>query len=275
MSYILDALRRLEQDKEKARKPANPIQTVLDGGPQEQAGQRRGKKTLWPWLLAGLLLLFLAVGITFWVARTTAPEPQAVSSSMSSSPGAAAAVTPAPSRGAPAEPGKSSRTGLRTPQPYGRETARKTPAVTVPRVSPPSVSPPPGAVSSVRAPEPSSPLPPPDTPVAVPSLPEPAKPVLPLEQVRSRKPEPVATPVPAPAAREQKPPPTRLSGSAAGLRISAIVWSPNREKRFAIVNLKTVYEGDSVGGSRVMEILEDDVIFEKAGSRFSVGMGGR
>ena len=63
-----------------------------------------------------------------------------------------------------------------------------------------------------------------------------------------------------------------LSSSETGLRISAIVWSPDRGKRFAIVNLKTVYAGDSVAGARVEEILEDEVVFEKGGERFSVGM---
>ena len=41
------------------------------------------------------------------------------------------------------------------------------------------------------------------------------------------------------------------------------------------MNLKTVYAGDSVAGARVVEILENEVIFDKAGSRFSVGMRSR
>jgi len=72
-----------------------------------------------------------------------------------------------------------------------------------------------------------------------------------------------------------EPPPTRLSAGETGLRISAIVWSPNRENRFAVVNMKTVHEGDFVDDDKVLEIGQDEVVFEKAGRRFSVGVGKR
>jgi len=102
--------------------------------------------------------------------------------------------------------------------------------------------------------------------------PEPETIVEPVPPTEALEPEPAAGPetdAVMPAVPSAEP---RLSERETGIRISAIVWSPKREKRFAIVNLKTVYAGDSVAESRVVEIREEEVVFERDGERFSVGM---
>jgi len=290
MSYILDALRRLEQDK--VRVSANPIRTVLHGGGPHE-GTRPGRKRiqpLWLWLPAGFLVLLLAVGITFWVARSTAPATQ------EGRPAASVLPQPADPRGASGDAltvsGKRGAAPLPGSPADGPFAERL-----VPRVSLPPASLPAGAATSLPAPETSGSASAPDPLVAVPSLQEPVRARPAPESIAGpRQPESRVIPAPAPVAppplaREQRgggstpgsgsgsssgsAPTARLSSGETGLRISAIVWSSSPGQRFAIVNLKTVHEGDFVDDEKVVEIREDEVVFEKAGRRFSVGVGKR
>jgi type II secretory pathway component PulC len=54
------------------------------------------------------------------------------------------------------------------------------------------------------------------------------------------------------------------------IKINAIAWSRDRNQRFALVNLKTVREGDKVQGLSVVEIEEDGVVFEQGGTKYRV-----
>jgi hypothetical protein len=54
------------------------------------------------------------------------------------------------------------------------------------------------------------------------------------------------------------------------IRINAIAWSRDKSQRFALVNLKTVHEGDQVQGLSVVEIEEDGVVFEQGGTKYRV-----
>jgi hypothetical protein len=56
------------------------------------------------------------------------------------------------------------------------------------------------------------------------------------------------------------------------LRISAIAWSPDALKRFAIVNLKSVHPGDSIEGAMVSEIQSDGIVFKWQGSEYKILM---
>jgi hypothetical protein len=227
-------------------------------------------RVLWPWYPAGILILFLLVGVTFWFARSTAPVKQETGTGSLSAPpeltaGGLSMDAALAARGVP----EISRLN-------GGEAGM--PAATVPS----GTTPPPAPPAPGRAPVAALPVLPP------PSAGTPSVPGSPPEDTWMRpQPDTARAAVPVPAAVPPSPPlPTpsdrftessapRLSAGETGLRISAIVWSPNRQKRFAIVNLKTVHEGDLVDDGRVVQIREDEVIFEKAGRRFSVGMGKR
>jgi hypothetical protein len=343
MSYILDALRRLEQDKEKARKPANPLQTVLHSGPEIDLRFRKTRRPFWPWILTGLLVFLVAVGVTFWIGRITAPEMPSGSEpsvarkippvaeagsgpgSLPRERGSAVQVAealrpevgspPAASTDHPADlpPGESSavrkvppvREGFpmsgRLPGPRGSagQVAESRSGVgsrsaAVPDILPASLPrslsgdvPPPAPEDSAE----------PFASSAIADSPAEAEPA--WETLK-----PAAEPLPETPGVDREPTSSqerlepkrkrggavarteqdeieqelasvpRLTGSETGIRISAIVWSPNRDKRFAIVNMKTVHAGDPVDGNTVVEIGEDAVVFEKEGTRFSVGIHG-
>ena len=57
--------------------------------------------------------------------------------------------------------------------------------------------------------------------------------------------------------------------------INAIVWSEEEARRFAMVNLKTVREGDSVMGLLVREIRKNSIIFIFRGEAFELAFKGQ
>ena len=330
MSTILDALRRLEQDKEKAKKPTNVLHTVLHSDPDLE-GQIRtdGKRTRVGIIAAGVLVVALAIVVTFWVARSTVPGQKA--SVENSAPGGQVSTIPAGSEAvqiSSIQP-QPSRTAVpaasavvEIPETYLRSfpgtsapssdqpSSRRASAIAAPEVLPMSSSrvstssadlPSPPGITPVVAPEvlpgsasgpsaSSSGLSPsPRVPPSAGSTKEPVRTASRVQEFKGRKTKPVVPyslpkkkakkqtaahnrPVERPQKRE---PVIRTAGSEAGIRISAIVWSSNPEKRFAIVNLKTVYAGDLVGGRKVVSIREEAVVFEEFGDKFQVKMGNR
>jgi hypothetical protein len=59
------------------------------------------------------------------------------------------------------------------------------------------------------------------------------------------------------------------------IKINAIAYSGDERNRFAVVNLKTVHEGDRVEGLVVVEILENGIVFEEGGTKYRVLLGKR
>ena len=59
------------------------------------------------------------------------------------------------------------------------------------------------------------------------------------------------------------------------LKINAIAYSRDRKRRFAVINLKNVREGDQLEGLSVVAIQEDGVVFEKGGRKYRVLLGKR
>ncbi len=59
------------------------------------------------------------------------------------------------------------------------------------------------------------------------------------------------------------------------IQISAIAWSQEEDSRFAVVNLKTVREGDYVAGLEIYEIREDGIIVKDGGEKYLVLVGKR
>jgi len=75
MSYILDALRRAEADRERERGqvPGLHTQAPPGGAATPAAGPRRW----WPWAGGGLVLLLAGVGAGSWWAASSPPAPAA------------------------------------------------------------------------------------------------------------------------------------------------------------------------------------------------------
>ncbi len=59
------------------------------------------------------------------------------------------------------------------------------------------------------------------------------------------------------------------------IKINAIAYSRDERSRFAVVNLKTVHEGDRVEGLAVVEIQENGIVFEEGGTKYRVSLGKR
>lgn len=65
---------------------------------------------------------------------------------------------------------------------------------------------------------------------------------------------------------------SRVPAGFPSLKISAIVWSSDSEKRFAVVNLRSVREGDAIEGAVVSEIQNDGVVFRWQGNEYRLSM---
>jgi|YNPNPStandDraft_1061719.scaffolds.fasta_scaffold11235_4 hypothetical protein len=65
---------------------------------------------------------------------------------------------------------------------------------------------------------------------------------------------------------------SRVPAGFPSLKISAIVWSADSEKRFAVVNLRSVREGDAIEGAVVSEIQTDGVVFRWQGNDYRLSM---
>jgi len=59
------------------------------------------------------------------------------------------------------------------------------------------------------------------------------------------------------------------------IRINAIAYSGDARNRFAVVNLKTVHEGDQLEGLTLVEIQENGIVFEEGGTKYRVKLGKR
>jgi hypothetical protein len=244
MSYILDALRRLEQDKERTRRGTNPVEAVLvpdlDGPPKED------RRRFW-WLGMGVVLLAVAIATTYWITRRTL-----VFSTVEVEEGA-------------------------SPHLASLEHGDKRPAHTsIPEMA-----------SSGNRPErlapPSPTTPPPEREreeVATPSIRETAsRPIGPGSESQSpasAREDLLATPEETMAlSRERFEDEDVLPWTGEEIKINAIAWSRDSKQRFALVNLKTVHEGDQVGGLSVVEIEEDGVVFEQGGTKYRVTLSVR
>jgi hypothetical protein len=59
------------------------------------------------------------------------------------------------------------------------------------------------------------------------------------------------------------------------IKINAIAYSRDERGRFAVVNLKTVHQGDRVEGLTVVEIQENGIVFKEGGTKYRVSLGKR
>jgi hypothetical protein len=252
MSYILDALRRLEQDKEKTKRGANPMEAVLV--PDMEQAEEPERRHFW-WMGIGLVLLLTAVAATYWITRhTLGPPAEKVLE------GAVPHLSSARPEGDRLSPTPSPETETSSSRP--RSSARRRP---VPRPSRVTVSAP-GETPS------SSPF---SRPAEGTDVPVPAR------TLEGDRPALSAKPV-APPVRQERTAMSRETSAeedfqewrGSDIKINAIAYSRKEKNRFAVVNLKTVHEGDRVEDLAVVEIQEDGIIFESEGTKYRIRLGG-
>lgn len=262
MSYILDALRRLEQDKERSKKGANPMEAVLV--PDPEAGKGAGSRMPFRWVGLGVVLLAVAVGVTYWITRRTVvfstPQVQEEPSrELTSTEPREDLMARAPLPDRPASVSGSRLSG--EPRPAQTPTHTESPMQPVGiavqgRASASgdeeTVS---AAEETVLAPEEKV------------SFPEDAE-SAPEEELS--EPEDTAS-LSRDTFREE----VILPWEGEEIKINAIAWSPAKDRRFALVNLKTVHEGDQIEGLSVVAIEEDGVVFEREGTKYRVSLGRR
>ncbi len=232
MSYILDALRRLEQDKELAKRGASPMEAVLV--PDIEGVETPERMRFW-WVGAGVVLLVAAIALTYWITRHT----------------------------------------LVPPVEHAQEGTSPQFSSARPEYEPPPPAPSPTRVTSSNpgAPPSSPPLRKPAE-VAVPAPPIPveavSQPVVPTgEDTLAGRQDRAAT------SEEASEDEVFEEWRGSKIKINAIAYSREERNRFAVVNLKTVHQGDRVEGLAVVEIQENGIVFEEGGTKYRVKLGTR
>ncbi|GAA0752866.1 general secretion pathway protein GspB [Ideonella azotifigens] len=242
MSYILDALRRAEADRERERGqvPGLHTQPLPGSEPVPAMSSRR-----WlPWAGGGLLLLAGVGAGSWWTQR----EPAAPVS----------APAPAPQVAAPVEAPVISAAPVPVPAP------------TAPPAAQPVVSVPAPAASSIYLPTPAP------APVVTPV---PVKPRTATVPEAPQAPSPALTaappaPAPQPAAADTRVPlvselPESLRRELPKLAISGSVYSDDPASRFLIVNGEVLHEGAKLGAELVLEqIRPHELVLRFKGQRY-------
>ena len=248
MSLILDALRKMEQDRNSRRGSALDIRPEVL---RYRAASRKRPRSWLPWAI-GVMLLACGIGAGFFLkgnhatsdSGAVAPAPVPLAATVSTAPVAAVAPTTPVAPAAPVAPAT---------------LAPAAPALTelAPTPGPASIVRPQAVPVSVLPPVRSAPL---RRPVAA------APPVRPEE--------PAAKSRVKPAHREEAGAP---QGAPADISITGIAWQDERSLRRAVINGTLVGEGAEVAGARVLEIREDRVRLSRGGqvfeAAFSAGFG--
>lgn len=260
MSYILDALRKADAQRE--RDPARGIHAQpLQGPVESNDGAPMRRKAVWA---AGAVGLAVIAGAAWYLGRPGAPEsrpsPQAqavaartVSPGPAPAPAPAAQVLPPPvvvARAPAIVPVQASapvQTPVQTPPPPpAREASRAEPAplVTAPTVTgqPPGMTPFPGPRGPGMAPVP------PNTATPPPRAAAPIPPSQPMPPVQGLPPD------------------------APKLVINGGVYSANPAQRMLIVNGQVVKEGADLGsGVKLDQITAKSAVLSFRGARYTVG----
>lgn len=274
MSTILDALRKLEEEKRKSKQGKDPLQVALEPVPPPVRNPSRWPRTVVAG--AGILILSVAVAGTYWLTRRTAQTAHVEKAGTEMRVVQTRPHDPA----LPAAPEPKGQKELEAASRMDRARASQTPASAL-------EEPPQRIALAPRQTEPVSPfsVPAPDQPLAPeqdePSsesgqaVPEDSDAGLVEPDVEEIGEEEILPQ--GPVGEDESQPEARKATALEekGIRISAVVWNPEPSQRFAVVNLRTVHEGDEVGGRRVAEIREDGVVFLQGGERYKILLGRR
>jgi general secretion pathway protein B len=226
MSYILDALRRSQAERESGQVPGLNAQPL----PADRAGQVR--RNAWaPWLGAGLGLGLCLAAAWWWLGPGAMPTPAVPAPTLAPAP--AVAVTAAPA------------TPLRLPAPALVSQAE--PGL-VPPTSPASQAAPATARGDMA------------TRPTVVSAPVVSAPVVSAPAVQPRPQAASAPPVTATAQPPVPPRTVTLGELGADLRrelpplaVGGAIWSENAARRFVLVNGQVVREGETAAPGVVLE----------------------
>jgi general secretion pathway protein B len=270
MSYILDALRKAEADRERQRGAVPDLRSqMVSAGPAAEGAVARGHPGwLWPLLGAGLVLV--AGGAWLWWGEK-APAPAIATKA----PAAAGGVPTAASNALAAVAAPPSAAVVPPPQLPALAAAPAVPvapppAAAVPRATaatPPGAVPPPAKVAAAA---------PPARPV-----PRPAKTAQPADASRSvagaaRKAEPAPVAQAAASVAATRLPrlnelPEDLQRQVPALAIGGSVYSPQAERRMVVVNGQVLQEGASLGPElQLQQIGPKSAVMSIRGQRFEV-----
>ena len=232
MSYILDALRRAEADRQRGAVPG--LQDQPQPLPAPAAAPADDPRRTGLWALAGAGLLAAGGAAAWWWLKLPGPAPVAP----------VAVMTPAPATAPPAP---------------------VTPVA--PAAAPVPVAPAPAVVSSMpavaAAPAPASPA-----LVLPPIPPQPAEPPVPAKPAPRAA---VAVPAAAPpdAVRRQDLP-ENVRQQLPALTVAGATYSENPRYRMVIINGQVVQEGDTAAPGVVLEtIRQKEVVLRAQGYRFT------
>jgi general secretion pathway protein B len=261
MSLILEALKKSEAQRRLGEMPnlGTPITAT------------RRRRSLMPWLAAGIVLAVAAAGGWRYLRAPSAPAPAAQTRTppitsvpqadgTARSPSPAAAQRPLPKPTTMTTPA----TVASVPSPAAKKEAAVAPAAPAPApIAPPPIPP---AVAMPAA------------PASPPSAPAPASAPAPVP-VPASAPAPTPAPAPAPAAAAPAPAPPAndvptledlppdVRGALPALPITMQVYSPDPKRRFVIIDGTRVAEGDNVRGVNVQEIRPNGIVLEFHGHR--------
>lgn len=260
MSYILDALRRAEAERERGHVPS------LHSQPKSPDDAATPARRLAPWLAAGGVALAAAAFTGWWLGTRPAELP---ATELAAAPPAPAMAPPGPPAGPPmrlpAEAGPGAHSETMTPPPL---TGTEPPANEAqpmpepapaprPTVRPPAVAPAPRVAAPVAVPasRPSRSRPAPPPAVQAPAAATPAAPaasvapIIPFERL-------------PPEVKRQLP----------TLALGGAVYSESAANRLLIVAGQLVHEGDAVApGVMLEQIRPRSAVLRWKGLRYEVG----
>ncbi len=246
MSYILDALRRLEQDKEMAKKGVNPMEAILT--PDVLFEKKTGGNRVW-WFFLGMLLLITIIIATYGITKRI----MFASHLNSKEDSVAVDMNKALDRSSPAAE-KQEEIAVTVMDKISLTEDRRQISSSVDSPTPKEISSP--LVNLEKG----------DTHTGNVKRQEPLLPV------KREKPHFIEE-VPEKTERVMENIETISPWRGEKIQISAIVWSQKGENRFAVVNLKTVREGDYVAGLELYEIFENGIILKDGGEKYKVLVG--
>ena len=292
MSYILEALRRAESERERKRGgvPGLHAQPVPSPSPDD-AGERRGAP--WGWIVTGLSIGVLLMILWRWwsveplvdeAALARAPVGGNVSQGSAEPPAAATPASPPPAPVQPAAPPTGAPpAGATSPAAPGPNTPTRGNAPAAPneagRVTKPA--PPPRSTADAAAPrrggEPAqspSPTGQPAPSANAQQAPSAQTAPSPPAAANSRNPAPAPTPVPAPPPerlRTLAELPDDLRGSVPQLAFGGSVYSDTPAQRMVIFNGQVLREGDAVTNElQIEQIRQRSAVLRVRGQRFEM-----
>jgi general secretion pathway protein B len=234
MSYILDALKKLEH--EKTRKSRRDGITSISGALFEHECKRPSVHPGWKIAVAvviAVLVTFSATWLFLQYRKGSAPSPARLASQKPAAP----PVSPVKAENVPSQPESPVAPAQSTPPAAPPATATSLPSG--PAV--PSSAPQKAAVQAVTATD--------DMEERTPT-----------KKSRSRS----VGPAPALAA------PTAASAAPTDIKLSGIAWQEERRARRVVVNGFLMKEGGIISGARITDIFQDRVRFSLSGKTFEI-----